>query len=636
MAVIEIEIVGKDSFSGVLGNFGSIITGIESAIHLAAEAFNAIAAPIAKFGQESILAAARVQELEIINRILGENAGIPYLAIEQEAAAVRKMGIEAAVSQEVIAQFIKANLDLSLASDIARVAQDAAVISGLNSTEVTSRIIDGIVTLNPLILREAGIIVDLRQAYEDWADANGTTVKEMTTAQKQTIALNEVLEAGVGIAGAYAAAMEEPGKVLRSFPRYFDDIMVAVGEPFQDAFGTVVFELADLAKWIGVAVSEGGFLRPLLDDMAKGAEKLALGFVSVSNAAQTFVEYLGGEIGMRRLLYDVGLSIRELGLTDLADALFRVSSLVGDNTSLWDAFKLVLDDVASGDGPLAKIATIFQDFITIGETGGWGAAISRLFDDVMNAINIPEKIQYLINLISPAIEKADWTGVTKAITGVIETVLNSLYETVGDVDWAPMGKAIVGAIGEAIAGVFGSTSWDDFAGDVGRGFEGIGAAIIDGIKGGIESRWENLKSILSFGFDDVIRFVKDILGIASPSTVFADIGRELVMGLISGWTNTFGLLLSVIRNSIGSIIDLFTSSGINVGVQGDSSSLLGGSTGTLGGRSTDGTGGTTVNQYFAGATINVGSWDQIAYDCLYPNPFVSATSGQLGGTVKLR
>ena len=53
-------------------------------------------------------------------------------------------------------------------------------------------------------------------------------------------------------------------------------------------------------------------------------------------------------------------------------------------------------------------------------------------------------------------------------------------------------------------------------------------------------------------------------------------------------------------------------------------------TGSTGGTGTLSSLATTVNQYFQGANIYVGSWDEIAYDCIYPNPFVASTSGQLG------
>ena len=221
MADVTIDIVAKDSFSGVLGNFGNIMTGINSIVNLATQAFNNLVVPVIDFGQEAVLASARVNELRAVNQVLADTAGISGDAVTAAAQSVRDMGIEAAVSEKVIAEFIRANLDIADAADIARIAQDAAVISGINSSEATDRIIEGIIKLNPLILRNAGIIVDLQQGYEDYGDEVGKAAAELTTAEKQQVAMNLVMEAGGTIAGAYAAAMEEPGKVLRSFPALF-------------------------------------------------------------------------------------------------------------------------------------------------------------------------------------------------------------------------------------------------------------------------------------------------------------------------------------------------------------------------------------------------------------------------------
>ena len=619
MAEVVIDVRAEDNFSGVLGNFGSIITGIESALNLVGNAFAAVIEPVINFGQESILAAARVSELEVVNRILGENAGIPYLAIEKEVEAVKKMGIEAAVANTVIADFIDANLDIALAADIARIAQDAAVISGENSTETTRRIIDGIVTLNPLILRNAGIIVDLQLAYKEWADENDRTVESLTTAEKQQIALNEVMEAGVGIAGAYAAAMEEPGKVLRSFPRYFDDIMIAVGEPFQAAFGTVIFALADFAKWIGVAVSEGGELRPILDDIAGGAEVVADIFVKILEAIQNG------------------------NLDEVVAGLFQ---------NMADA----VDTWSSGTGPQELTDKIV----------GW---IENIGTDSEFQSKALTAMGNLLAAFVTAAAQIEWIEIGTAID-------NKLAEVIRNIAWEESGRAF----GDALSNVFGGI---DFKFDFEQGLKnispafmllgtesgqafvegfllflgGLGDSISESIAGELQSirteatGWGSsigkglIEGFLSIDLkmyewvqDHIVNPVKDFLGISSPSSVFADIGRDIILGLIAGvgslWSTFANYITGLLENllntlSLGNIFDALLGDGtLGTSDTVSSDSGLGG----LGGTTTTTGSGTVVNQYFAGATINVGSWDQIAYECIYPNPFLAETSGQLGTT----
>ena len=481
MADVTIDIVAKDSFSGVLGNFGSIMTGIESVVNLAKDAFDAIAKPIINFGLESTLAAARVSELQAVNQILGENAGIASGAIIEAAQAVRDMGIEAGVSQQVIAEFVKANLDIAYAADVARVAQDAAVISGLNSTEVTSRIIDGIVTLNPLILRNAGIIVDLQLGYQAYAAEMGIAVTEMTTAEKQQVALNLVLEAGAGIAGAYAAAMEEPGKVLRSFPRYFDDIMIAVGEPFQEAFGTTIFAFADLAKWIGEAVSEGGEFRPFLEDVAEGVSNLA-GYVA----------------GLVEAFIDAGFASAEF--------VENLVSFLPQNVQ--DVFY-----IAFNDGILAAIDAVDWSIVS--------DAIISMFESIdweLLAETVKESAIVILETLEQAISEADWTAVGTAFGesladairgGDNEGVINALFDFTDEIIYS-LGEILAGAI----AGAFNievSSSFEEAIEQWKGFFSGFGPWL----KNWASGIWGSITDGLAAGWADITYFFRHPFEVAA-------------------------------------------------------------------------------------------------------------------------
>lgn len=244
---------------------------------LALGAITAIGAGIVgatALGVKAALESARVDELAAVNQVLAKNAGIAGEAVKSEAEEVRKMGIEYGTSQQVVAKFIQSQLDLAKASDLARVAQDAAVISGENSTQALDGIVHGIVTLQPEVLRNHGIIVNLEQAYKEYADSIGKTSNELTYQEKQQIALNAVLKQGTNIMGSYETAMQEPSKVLRSMPRYINDILVVAGEPFKEVFGDMIFMAAEFTKGLGEALAEGGALRPILESIASGIKPM--------------------------------------------------------------------------------------------------------------------------------------------------------------------------------------------------------------------------------------------------------------------------------------------------------------------------------------------------------------------------
>lgn len=223
----------------------------------------------------STMAATRVNELSAVNEMLGKSAGYSEDFVREQADAVQGMGIEAAVSQEVISDFIKAELDLADASKVARVAQDAAVIAGKNSTETTKLLTTAIITGRTELFKSAGMIIDLNQAYDDYAEIVGKASSELSEQEKVQARVNATMEYGERIAGAYITAMKDPGKVLRSYPRYMNDIAVAIGQYFIPAFEKAVFAGADFLKALKGMVSEGGALEPVLKKWGEGFEKVA-------------------------------------------------------------------------------------------------------------------------------------------------------------------------------------------------------------------------------------------------------------------------------------------------------------------------------------------------------------------------
>lgn len=78
----------------------------------------------------------------------------------------------------------------------------------------------------------------------------------------------------------------------------------------------------------------------------------------------------------------------------------------------------------------------------------------------------------------------------------------------------------------------------------------IGIAIIKGIWEGVKSAavafMENLKKLIH----DIVEGVKKMLGIHSPSRVFADIGENMALGLGEGWDDAFGRVKDQIENGM--------------------------------------------------------------------------------------
>ena len=269
-----------------IGGFG-LAVGKSVATGLGAASAAAIG-----FGVASFQTAARVGEMDASLRALAKANNLSYPAMQQTVTAIRKQGIEAGVAQSLVAQFAQNQLKLSDATKLATVAQDAAVISGRNSTEVLADLVHGVSTQNSLVLRNAGLNVQAGQAMSDYAKSVGKSVAELTDAERAQAVLNATLESGKSIAGAYSEAMTEPGKVLRSFKRVVDDIKLSVGQGLVTAFGPAIMAAYGLAKAFSEAVAPGGALSPIFDAIGVAVGRLVAPLAGLIKQWTSFVENL--------------------------------------------------------------------------------------------------------------------------------------------------------------------------------------------------------------------------------------------------------------------------------------------------------------------------------------------------------
>jgi phage-related protein len=253
---------------------GAIGSGVAQVGKVVATGLGVATLAASAFGVESFKTAARVGEMNATLKALAKGNDDVYSKMQATVGAIRAQGIEAAVAQTEVAQFTRLQLDMSKATDLARVAQNAAVISGKNSTDTLNDLIHGIVTANSRVLRNAGINVEAGQAVKQYADSLGVAADSLDSSQRSQAVLNAVLAAGIPISGAYAAAMTEPGKVLRSFPRLINDIQLSVGQGLVNAFGPLILRLYDGTKALSGLLVPGGKLAPILDAIGKAAAQI--------------------------------------------------------------------------------------------------------------------------------------------------------------------------------------------------------------------------------------------------------------------------------------------------------------------------------------------------------------------------
>ena len=154
---------------------------------------------------------------------------------------------------------------------------------------------------------------------------------------------------------------------------------------------------------------------------------------------------------------------------------------------------------------------------------------------------------------------------------------------------------------------------------------------MDGIKAGFTGKWEEWRTAFTDFWNTFIAVSKAILGISSPSTVFAGIGVNIIQGMINGMSSMFGVLISFVNNMVDSLlapfaplIDMFGGStgGASGGVSFGGGGTTGGSTG--GGTLTSTAVENYYNYYYGPVYFSGNGQTNGGVDCQSPNPALSA------------
>ena len=201
-----------------------------------------------QYAQEAASLYARYETLGVVMRTVGNNAGYTGSQMESAAKSLQKTGISMVESRQQVVRLVQAHIDLASASKLARIAQDAAVIGNVNSSDSFARLVHGIQSGQTEVLRTIGINISMENSYKTLAQQLGITTGQLTQAQKTQAVLNAVMKEGEGIAGTYEAAMGTAGKQLLSMQRYTENLKLQIGETFNEALIIAVMAATDGLK----------------------------------------------------------------------------------------------------------------------------------------------------------------------------------------------------------------------------------------------------------------------------------------------------------------------------------------------------------------------------------------------------
>lgn len=222
------------------------------------------------------LASARYETLGVVMEVVGRNAGYSAQEMDNFAKNLEKTGISLTESRQQLTRMAQAQIDLTKATELGRIAQDAAVIGQIDSSQAFARMIYGIQTAQPEILRNIGLTVSFEQAYKDFAKTLGKATDALTVEEKTQARVNAVMQKGKEIAGTYEASMGTASKLMGSMVRQISNMGVQIGEVFLPAFTGIMDTVYEAAKNINKYLEEN---KAKLEEWGRTIADVVLGTV---------------------------------------------------------------------------------------------------------------------------------------------------------------------------------------------------------------------------------------------------------------------------------------------------------------------------------------------------------------------
>lgn len=330
---------------GAMGNSADLF---RDALLTAGAAFGAL--KLADFIKDSALAAARFETLGVVMEVVGRNAGIAKATMDATATSLQKQGIAMVESRDATVKLTQAGIDLARATELGRIAQDAAVIGQMNSSQAFMHMVTAIQSAQPEMLRTIGMNVSFEDSYKQLAAQTNKSSEALTEQEKMLARVGAVMESGKRIAGTYEAAMGTAGKQISSFTRYMEDLKTVGGEALQEGLSDSVVLATQKIKEFTEYLKTGE-AKAQIAAIGKTGEEA---FSSLVSAGQKAGEFLGavssGWNSLPSVVQEVGLVAAVVGGPKAILALGILSKAAGETKNL---FASIGD--AWGTSPEAKL-----------------------------------------------------------------------------------------------------------------------------------------------------------------------------------------------------------------------------------------------------------------------------------------
>lgn len=382
----------------------------------------------------------------------------------------------------------------------------------------------------------ANLIMDtLSGTYEQASEAFYENNEALVTSRRNQTALNN----------AMAALGETAATIKNQFITAFIPSISSLATAFNDLLNGVEGADEQLGQAIDSFISAIAEQLPQVLEM--GTQILTSLISGIIQALPTLVE------AVPQIIEQLASALVEIG----SQLLDTGAELLGQLTT---GIETGLPDMVSR---LPQIIDEFLNFITehLPDILDQGVEmLTSLTNGILDAIpefasRLPEIITSFVNFISDNLPDIISSG-AEILGSLISGIIDNIPDLV-----AELPKII-----EAIV-----TGITELLGDI----VDVGWNIVEGIWQGITDAAGWLTEKITGWFNGVVDGVKSFLGIASPSKVFADIGKNMALGVGEGWGDEFGRIKRDIEGGLdfGTARVDWASSGMAQSQRGLSSAL---------------------------------------------------------------
>lgn len=185
--------------------------------------------------------------------------------------------------------------------------------------------------------------------------------------------------------------------------------------------------------------------------------------------------------------------------------------------------------------------------------------VPTIVSNIANIINdnAPKLIATAANMIATLAK-----GLIDAIPTIIQNIpkiISAIVDTLMAFNWVNLGSSVIKGLGNGIkaAGNFVKEAASSIVNTVKTNISQlpqqmltIGKNIVRGLWQGIQNMASWIKDKIFGLIGGIVSGVKNLLGIHSPSTVFADMGRNMALGMGEGWDSEFSKIKGQIEGGM--------------------------------------------------------------------------------------